>query len=99
MRRKEWTLLLRDPWLMSQTLMQLLYLLPPAFLLWRGFYAGRRLGVLVPILIVAAGQLGGGLAWLAVSGEDAPDLIASAPVSGAPRAAGQDRGGAGWHRR
>jgi ABC-2 type transport system permease protein len=34
----------------------------------------------VPILIVAAGQLGGGLAWLAVSGEDAPDLIASAPV-------------------
>jgi ABC-2 type transport system permease protein len=37
LRRKEWTLLLRDPWLVSQTLMQLLYLLPPAFLLWRGF--------------------------------------------------------------
>ena len=34
----------------------------------------------MPVLIVAAGQLGGGLAWLAVSGEDAPDLIASAPV-------------------
>ena len=30
---------------------------------------------------MAAGQLGGGLAWLAVSGEDAPELIASAPVS------------------
>jgi ABC-2 type transport system permease protein len=29
---------------------------------------------------MAAGQLGGGLAWLAVSGEDAPDLIATAPV-------------------
>jgi ABC-2 type transport system permease protein len=29
MRHKEWTLLLRDPWLMSQTLMQMLYLLPP----------------------------------------------------------------------
>src|SRR5437867_1208826 len=28
LRRKEWILLLRDPWLMSQTLMQLLYLLP-----------------------------------------------------------------------
>ena len=40
LRRKEWTLLLRDPWLMSQTLMQLLYLLPPAFLLWRSFSAG-----------------------------------------------------------
>jgi ABC-2 type transport system permease protein len=82
LRRKEWTLLLRDPWLMSQTLMQLLYLLPPAFLLWRGFYAGDgTLALVVPILIVAAGQLGGGLAWLAVSGEDAPELIASAPVS------------------
>jgi ABC-2 type transport system permease protein len=33
LRRKEWILLRRDPWLVSQTLMQLLYLLPPAFLL------------------------------------------------------------------
>jgi len=81
LRRKEWTLLLRDPWLMSQTLMQLLYLLPPGFLLWRNFYAGSGASaILVPILIVTAGQLGGGLAWLAVSGEDAPELIASAPV-------------------
>jgi ABC-2 type transport system permease protein len=81
LRRKEWTLLLRDPWLMSQTLMQLLYLLPAAFLLWRNFYGGGDVtALLVPILIVTAGQLGGGLAWLAVSGEDAPDLIASAPV-------------------
>jgi ABC-2 type transport system permease protein len=82
LRRKEWTLLLRDPWLMSQTLMQLLYLLPPAFLLWRSFYGGGGASaLLVPVLIAAAGQLGGGLAWLAVSGEDAPELIASAPVS------------------
>ncbi len=86
LRRKEWTLLLRDPWLMSQTLMQLLYLAPPGFLLWRNFYSvgsgagGAGSAILVPILIVTAGQLGGGLAWLAVSGEDAPDLIASAPV-------------------
>jgi ABC-2 type transport system permease protein len=82
LRRKEWTLLLRDPWLMSQTLMQLLYLLPPAFLLWRSYYdGGGASALLVPVLIMAAGQLGGGLAWLAVSGEDAPELIASAPVS------------------
>ncbi|HTW69234.1 MAG TPA: hypothetical protein VME47_05030 [Acetobacteraceae bacterium] len=82
LRRKEWTLLLRDPWLMSQTLMQLLYLMPAAFLLWRSFHAsGGTVALLVPVLIVAAGQLGGGLAWLAISGEDAPDLVASAPVS------------------
>jgi ABC-2 type transport system permease protein len=81
LRRKEWVLLLRDPWLMSQTLMQLLYLLPAALLLWRNIRGGEALALLVPILIVAAGQLGGGLAWLAVSGEDAPELIATAPVS------------------
>ena len=69
---------------MSQTLMQLLYLMPAAFLLWRNFYGGGDVSaLLVPILIVTAGQLGGGLAWLAVSGEDAPDLIASAPVPAA----------------
>jgi ABC-2 type transport system permease protein len=82
LRRKEWALLRRDPWLLSQTLMQVLYLLPPALLLWRNFSGGAgALVLLAPVLIMAAGQLAGGLAWLAISGEDAPDLIASAPVS------------------
>ncbi|MDB5512129.1 MAG: permease [Enterovirga sp.] len=82
LREKEWTLLVRDPWLASQTLMQILYLLPAALLLWRSFGGGTSsLAVLVPVLVMAAGQLAGGLAWLAVSGEDAPDLIATAPVS------------------
>jgi ABC-2 type transport system permease protein len=81
LRQKEWTLLRRDPWLASQTLMQLLYLLPPALLLWRAFGAnGSDLVLLVPVLVMAAGQLAGGLAWLAVSGEDAPDLVATAPI-------------------
>ena len=83
LRRKEWTLLRRDPWLVSQTLMQVLYLLPPALLLWRNFGDdGDTLVVLVPVFVMAAGQLAGGLAWLAVSGEDAPDLVATAPISG-----------------
>jgi ABC-2 type transport system permease protein len=82
LRRKEWTLLRRDPWLVSQTLMQLLYLLPPAFLLWRGFGSeGASQVLLVPVLVMAAGQLAGGLAWLAISGEDAPELVATAPLS------------------
>lgn len=82
LRRKERLLLLRDPWLLSQTLMQLLYLLPPAALLWHG-YAGDNGAaiVLVPVLIMAAGQLGGGLAWLTISGEDAPDLVLTAPIA------------------
>jgi ABC-2 type transport system permease protein len=41
LRRKEWTLLRRDPWLASQTLMQLLYLLPPGLMLWRAFGSGN----------------------------------------------------------
>ena len=36
--------------------------------------------LLVPVLVMAAGQLAGGLAWLAISGEDAPDLVATAPI-------------------
>jgi ABC-2 type transport system permease protein len=81
LRHKEWTLLLRDPWLASQTLMQLLYLLPPALMLWKSFAAdAASLVLLVPVLVMAAGQLAGGLAWLAISGEDAPDLVATAPV-------------------
>lgn len=81
LRQKEWKLLLRDHWLISQSLMQILYLLPPAFMLWKGFgEAGALDVVVVPILVMATGQLAGGLAWLAISGEDAPDLVATAPV-------------------
>jgi ABC-2 type transport system permease protein len=82
LRRKEWRLLQRDPWLLSQTLMQILYLVPPALLLWMNF--GNEAGafvVVVPVLVMASGQLAGGLAWLAISGEDAHDLVATAPVS------------------
>lgn len=82
LRRKEWRLIRRDPWLMSQTLMQVLYLLPPALLLWRNYGDSvEALLILVPVLVMASGQLAGGLAWLAVSGEDAPELMASAPVA------------------
>jgi ABC-2 type transport system permease protein len=80
LRDKERKLLLRDPWLISQSMMQLLYLIPPAVLLWHNFGNGSAAIVLVPILIMTAGQLAGGLAWLTISGEDAPDLVLSAPV-------------------
>ena len=57
-------------------------MLPPALLLWLNFADNvGSLLILVPIMVMAAGQLSGGLAWLAISGEDAPELIASAPVS------------------
>jgi ABC-2 type transport system permease protein len=79
--RKEFTLLRRDPWLVSQSLMQLLYLFPPALLLWRSFNDPSVAIMLVtPVLVMAAGQLAGGLGWLTISGEDAPDLVATIPM-------------------
>jgi ABC-2 type transport system permease protein len=81
LRRKEFMLLRRDPWLVSQTLMQLLYLVPPALLLWRSFSDSSLAIVLItPVVVMAAGQLAGGLGWLTISGEDAPDLVAGAPL-------------------
>jgi ABC-2 type transport system permease protein len=81
LRWKEFTLLRRDPWLVSQSLMQLLYLVPPALMLWRSFSDSSVAIVLItPIVVMAAGQLAGGLAWLTISGEDAPDLVATAPL-------------------
>jgi ABC-2 type transport system permease protein len=82
LRRKEFVLLRRDPWLVSQTLMQLLYLVPPALMLWRSFSDSSAAIVLVtPVIVMAAGQLAGGLAWLTISGEDAADLVATAPLT------------------
>lgn len=82
LRRKEWKLLLRDKWLISQTLMQLLYLVPPAFMLWNNYGEDHSaMVVVVPVIIMASGQLAGGLAWLAISGEDAPELVTTAPVA------------------
>lgn len=85
LRVKEWKLLRRDPWLLSQTLMQILYLVPPALFLWVSY--GQTAGtyvVVIPVVVMAAGQLAGGLAWLAISGEDAHDLVVTAPIR--PRA-------------
>jgi ABC-2 type transport system permease protein len=81
LRWKELMLLRRDPWLVSQSLMQLLYLVPPALLLWRSFSDSSVAIVLItPVVVMAAGQLAGGLGWLTISGEDAPDLVATAPL-------------------
>jgi ABC-2 type transport system permease protein len=74
-------LLRRDPWLVSQTLMQLLYLVPPDLMLWRSFADSSAAIVLItPVIVMAAGQLAGGLSWLTISGEDAADLVATAPL-------------------
>jgi ABC-2 type transport system permease protein len=79
--RKEFRLLLRDPLLLSQVGLQLIYFIPLAFVLIRP----DRGMVLVeatfaPALTLLSSALAGSLAWITVSAEDAPDLLASAPI-------------------
>jgi len=99
LRWKEFALLRRDPWLVSQSLMQLLYLVPPALMLWRSFADGSTAIVLItPVVVMAAGQLSGGLAWLTISCEDAADLVATRAAIGLARDPRQDRGCLDRHR-
>ncbi len=78
---KEWLLLLRDPWLISQTLFQILYLLPLlAVFFRRNLEAAMGVGGLAPLTVIIAGQIAGGLVWLTIAGEDSPELLATAPL-------------------
>jgi ABC-2 type transport system permease protein len=87
LRIKERRILWRDPWLMSQLLLQAAYTMPVAVILWRSGGPTSAVGVaFAPTLVVIAAQLAGVLSWLALSAEDAPDFLASAPV---PRGAAE----------
>jgi ABC-2 type transport system permease protein len=79
LRRKEMRLIARDPWLITQIGQQMIFLAPLGLLLWQRGVSGAPAAWL--LLVAVAGMLGSGLAWLAVSGEDAPDLLDAAPVS------------------
>jgi ABC-2 type transport system permease protein len=84
LRSKERRLILRDPWLISQIVLQLIYMLPISFILWRNGGATGAPGIVfTPLIVVVGAQLAGSLAWLALSAEDAPDLLRAAPVSAA----------------
>ena len=74
---KEWRMILRDPQVITQTLMQVLYLLPMVFLVARN---GRSLALVVPVVVWLASTLASNIAWLTVAAEDAPELLGSAPV-------------------
>jgi ABC-2 type transport system permease protein len=83
--RKEWRLLLRDPTLLSQVLLRLLYLAPLGFVLFRnvGLHDTAAVARGAGALTFAAGLFAGSLAWIAISAEDAPELIACAPIASA----------------
>jgi ABC-2 type transport system permease protein len=79
---QERRMILRDPWLLSQILTQCLFLLPLTVIAAQTVFAGSGDAVLfVPMYVVLAGQIAGGLTFVALSADDAPDLLASAPVA------------------
>ena len=79
--RKDWRLLIRDPWLLSQMLLQMVYFVPLGFLIVRNVHSNPVLAAAAPVVFLTA-QLAGNLTWVVVSAEDAPELIVSAPVGG-----------------
>jgi ABC-2 type transport system permease protein len=82
LRRKEWRLLARDPYLLSQILLQSLYTLPVAVVIWKSLGPNGSLALSVaPALVAIAAQLAAALAFLAASSEDAGDFVATAPVA------------------
>ena len=84
LRRKEWRLLARDPWLLSQVLLQIIYTAPVSVVIWKSLGPQGSLSLAIaPALVVVSSQVAASLSWLAVSSEDAPDFLASAPVTAA----------------
>ena len=78
---KEWRLIARDPHLISQVLLQLVYLLPLFFLVRANADpTGPAVGAGLTLL---CSSLAGSLAWIVIVGEDAPDLLLSAPAAAA----------------
>lgn len=79
---KELRLILRDPALISQVLLRVLYILPLGFLLLRNAGTGQTLALPggAGALSLIAGQIVGSLAWITISAEDAPDLLSCAPT-------------------
>jgi len=75
---KEWRLILRDPHLISQVALQLIYLLPLFFVI---FQRGElRMTMLGTGLTLLCSSLTASLAWIVVSAEDAPDLLRMSPA-------------------
>ncbi len=79
LRRKEWRLLLRDPGLCAQVSLQIIYTLPMVLVLVKSGTIPTIVAI-APSIVVIVAQVAASLAWITVSGEDAPELIATAPI-------------------
>ncbi len=86
---KEWRLIARDPYLISQLGLQMLYLLPAVFVFWQpgstkfSMFGSSFTSYAVNIFIVLlGGTLISRLTQIIVAGEEAPELLAMSPAGG-----------------
>jgi ABC-2 type transport system permease protein len=81
--RKELRLLARDPALLSQVLLRLLYLVPVTLILARAASRGEpaALAGAAAMVVFMSGQVAGSLAWITMSAEEAPDLLIASPTA------------------
>jgi ABC-2 type transport system permease protein len=77
---KELKLIARDPLLIAKSLLQVLYLIPLLVIMARKTAPAL---VAAPALVLIVSNLAASLTWIAVSAEEAPDLVNAAPVSAA----------------
>jgi ABC-2 type transport system permease protein len=76
---KEWRLIARDPHLISQILLQLLYLVPLFVLVFT--HKEVRLTAIGAAFTMLSASLAASLAWIIIQAEDAPDLLSVSPAS------------------
>jgi ABC-2 type transport system permease protein len=86
---KEWRLIARDPYLISQLGLQMLYLLPAFFVFWQpsstkfsvfgSSFASYAVNIFVVLL---GGTLISRLTQIIVAGEESPELLAMSPAGG-----------------
>jgi ABC-2 type transport system permease protein len=87
---KEWRLIARDPYLISQLGLQLLYIVPLLFVFWQPstntrfsmFGSSFTSYAINVLLVMLGGTLISRLTQIIVSGEEAPELLAMSPASG-----------------
>jgi len=79
---KELRLLLRDPGLISQVLLRVFYLIPVTLVIMQTSSDVTGLGgaTAAGAIALLAGQLAGSLAWITISAEDSPQLLAVSPI-------------------
>jgi len=80
--RKELQLLGRDTGAMSQLFLQMAYTAPISFIIWASAREDAPVAMAIaPTIVMIACHLSAALTWLALSSEDAPQLMASAPIT------------------